>query len=798
MSSSSKRSWKLQDFVAHQSNVNCAALGHQTGRVMVTGGKDSKVNLWALGKDTCIMSLSGHATEVKSVQFGNTDEIVCAGSLGGIIKVWDLNAAKLVRNMTTQKGAVTCTDFHPYGDLLISGQSDWTVKLWDFRKKGCICVYRGHTRPINSIRFSPDGNWIASAGDDGLIRLIDIRTGKLLKQFSEHIFPVTSIRFHPSEYLLCSGGTDGVLNFYDLEKLTVVCKTDNNVGNISTMAFSKNGECLYVATDDYLKVYAWEPARLLDRERIKWGCVNDLALTDNQMIAASHMSVNISVYLLDLQKLPPVTGMGHYSSPRLNNTHSVNNDSGSPASPFGYGQSVRKSFSKDRPQRLSSRPVKVIKTIEEAEKSSTEEEYPSNNEIPDTSNYMNIFQPARSLNRTPPPEPEPEDLDTTLTENLNSSHLSRTFTISDSPSPEYEPSRMSPPERPEPVPMPTPTSVPSVKSKHINFNRQLSYEAPRQRTYSNSSPADWYPATQIENTLNSSRFSSPDLIPQHQPAPNKVAPVTTPKQNYKYTDDTPVSLKSKHANSVAAERSPYKEMQRAKSNLTEQRRSRTTPAPPKNIQAPPKVQNEPELIPTTTHRPVGIDMDEFLPKSLSKFDDMSEQEVLNMIMSGHEKMMAVLQTRERNLDMIYELWRSKDLKSAMEYLFSLRDNLALLVDLLSVFNDKPTMWDLEMCGLLLPKVHELLQSKYETYVKTGCETLKLILRNFSSVIRLNITAPVGSHGVDIPREERYAKCLKCHDSLLQIRAFLLKRQTLQGDLGVIFRELQTMLQGIDS
>lgn len=119
----------------------------------------------------------------------------------------------------------------------------------------------------------------------GLIRLIDVRTGKLLKQFSEHIFPVTSIRFHPSEYLLCSGGTDGVLNFYDLEKFTVVSKTDNNVGNISTMAFSKNGECLYVATDDYLKVYAWEPARLLDRERIKWGCVSDLALTDNQMVS---------------------------------------------------------------------------------------------------------------------------------------------------------------------------------------------------------------------------------------------------------------------------------------------------------------------------------------------------------------------------------------------------------------------------------------------------------------------------------------------------------------------------------
>lgn len=68
---------------------------------------------------------------------------------------------------------------------------------------------------------------------------------------------------------------------------------------------------------------------------------------------------------------------------------------------------------------------------------------------------------------------------------------------------------------------------------------------------------------------------------------------------------------------------------------------------------------------------------------------MSEQEVLNMIMSGHEKMMTVLRTRERNLDMIYEIWKNKDLKSALEYLFSLRDYLALLVDLLSVFNDKP-------------------------------------------------------------------------------------------------------------
>lgn len=35
--------------------VNCLSLGHKSGRVMVTGGDDKKVNLWAVGKQNCIM-----------------------------------------------------------------------------------------------------------------------------------------------------------------------------------------------------------------------------------------------------------------------------------------------------------------------------------------------------------------------------------------------------------------------------------------------------------------------------------------------------------------------------------------------------------------------------------------------------------------------------------------------------------------------------------------------------------------------------------------------------------------------
>ena len=126
-----KRAWKLQEFVAHGAAVNCLALGHKSGRVLVTGGEDKKVNLWAVGKPNCIMSLSGHSTPIDCVRFGYTEEVVCAGSQSGALKIWDLEAARLVRTLTGHKSGIKCIDFHPYGDFLASGSSDTSLRLWD-------------------------------------------------------------------------------------------------------------------------------------------------------------------------------------------------------------------------------------------------------------------------------------------------------------------------------------------------------------------------------------------------------------------------------------------------------------------------------------------------------------------------------------------------------------------------------------------------------------------------------------------------------------------------------------------
>ena len=50
--------------------MNCLKIGRKSSGVMVTGGEDKRVNLYAIGKPTAILSLTGHQSAVECVTFG--------------------------------------------------------------------------------------------------------------------------------------------------------------------------------------------------------------------------------------------------------------------------------------------------------------------------------------------------------------------------------------------------------------------------------------------------------------------------------------------------------------------------------------------------------------------------------------------------------------------------------------------------------------------------------------------------------------------------------------------------------
>ncbi|XP_050675758.1 katanin p80 WD40 repeat-containing subunit B1 isoform X2 [Leptidea sinapis] len=762
-----RRSWKLQEFVAHKANVNCMAIGHKSNQVLATGGDDKKVNLWAIGRQGCLMSLSGHTTPVECVCFGHSEEIVCAGSQTGALKIWDLEAAKLLRTFTGHKGAIKCMDFHPYGDYLTTGSCDSNIKLWDTRKRGCIVTYSSHRLAVNSLQFSPDGQWIASACEDGLVKVWDVRVGKVLQEFLEHTAAVTCVKFHPHEFLLASCGTDRTVNFWDMEKFQLVSKFEKDNTSIRHMTFSDDGATLLGCGNDGMHVIGWEPARVLDTVNGHWGQIHDMTVAQTQLIAGSFHSTYVILSVVDLTKVHPFGGPPPAIPPIVRDL-----------SPFQKGHTVRKSFSKEKPAKeVLHRPTPLDEKTTEESTSGTEADEDSVPRTPPPASLSSEEYPVPDI-----PEPESSSVSPVSTS-------LRDLVLEE---PARPPPQPSPPQRQRPDTysrIPTPNEKkPDVYSRVIDSKKDASLTP------------GVAASTVNDYTLNS--VTTPTLN-RHNSCKETKSTTGLSGTNLR-TSNSEMSLAPP---SLGPRSLSFTRAASRNSSTRLEGMCREPAVNNRSVDTTEDRSPEPAFVPFAIDKPVGLDLEEFVPRGVTACGvrrgvrgggaELSEQEVLGVMMRGHDSMMAVLCARQRALQILHSVRVNKGLKSALESVIALEDT-SVILDVLNVMAHKPSLWNLDVCLLMLPKINELLQSKYESYMQCGCNALRLIVRNFSSVVRANVGAPVRTLGVDIPREERYAKCAQIHRLLLDIRAFLLKRQTLQGRLGAAFRDLHTLMQqGLD-
>ncbi|KAL1184029.1 hypothetical protein V6Z11_A01G015300 [Gossypium hirsutum] len=302
---STKRAYKLQEFVAHSSSVNCLKIGRKSSRVLVTGGEDHKVNLWAIGKPNAILSLSGHTSGIDSVTFDSSEVLVAAGAASGTIKLWDLEEAKIVRTLTGHRSNCISVDFHPFGEFFASGSLDTNLKIWDIRKKGCIHTYKGHTRGVNAIRFTPDGRWVVSGGEDNIVKVWDLTAGKLLHQFKDHEGQIQCLDFHPHEFLLATGSADRTVKFWDLETFELIGSAGPETAGVRCLTFNPDGRTVLCGLHENLKVFSWEPIRCYDGVDVGWSRLSDLNVHEGKLLGCSYNQSCVGVWVVDISRIEP-------------------------------------------------------------------------------------------------------------------------------------------------------------------------------------------------------------------------------------------------------------------------------------------------------------------------------------------------------------------------------------------------------------------------------------------------------------------------------------------------------------
>ncbi|XP_042908828.1 katanin p80 WD40 repeat-containing subunit B1 isoform X2 [Parasteatoda tepidariorum] len=739
---SSRKHWKLQEFVAHSANVNCLSFGRKSGRVLVTGGDDKKVNLWAVGKPNCIMSMKGHSTPVDCVCFDPREVMVCAGSFSGALKVFDLEASKIVRTLTGHKSSIRCSDFHPYGDYIVSGSLDTNIRLWDARKQGCIYTYTGHNKAVNTVKFSPDGKWVASGAEDGSVKLWDLSAGKLLTEFHGHTASVSGVEFHPNEFLLASGSADRTVKFWDLESFQLVSTTGGDGPPVRCVYFHSNGLCMFSGSQDSLRVYGWEPSLTYDSLLTGWAKVYDMAMTQNQLVAGSFSMNTVTVYVVQLDSLKPLAKMDNSNISYIPNQYPIT------------GNHSRKSFERDAGnQKLNSFDMKVVESI--SQEFDVENDNFSLEDLKEI-NSEEVFIPKSESN-----DLMKEDyMFKSIERETKSLSIQTSFNVTTeipeklSKSPVSSPIRIASPVKNNFVP-----SSPVSSGITIRTN-QLSSSV-------TNVPDAFSPKATFLNDKNSQGFKKPC---------EKATAI-------RWSGYPPEAVSIVRPTTFLPDRDAYNH--------------RTAIYPDHMVKAVSKAPDS--YVPEQRDAPAGLNVDDFLPKSQQKClgssqavqPEVSEAEAMNLICREHQAFITVFDNRLKKLQIVLAVMKSKGSKIATDTAVSMNEP-AVMVDFLSVLNRRQDLWSLDLCQSLLPFIQDLVQSKFESYMSIGCSSVKLILQKFGNLIKTNIEAPPRI-GVDLCGEERVTKCKNCYEQLLGIQSFILKRQTMQGKLGQSFRELLAML-----
>ncbi|XP_070758942.1 katanin p80 WD40 repeat-containing subunit B1 [Enoplosus armatus] len=691
-----KISWRLQEFEAHSSSVSCLALGKSSGRLLATGGEDCRVNLWAVSKANCIMSLTGHKNPVECVQFNVSEDQVVTGSQSGSIRVWDMEAAKILRTLMGHKANITSLGFHPFGDFLASSSMDTNIKLWDVRRKGYVFRYTGHTQAVRSVAFSPDGKWLASASDDCTVKLWDLTQGKTITEFKSHTAAVNIVQFHPNEYLLASGSSDRTVKLWDLEKFTMIGSMEGDTTPVRCVFFSPDGGCLFSGATDSLRVFGWEPDRCFDVVPVGWGKVSDLAVCNQQLIGVSHQLSSVSSYVVDLKRVKKSGGSV------IKGIIQDNQPLTEPKDP--KGAALRRNY--ERPtttcssQRVRQRSDADRRSPEGERRSPSEDEADekvSSAEIHNAEDYKEIFQPKNAISRTPPkisePFPAPPEDETILAIGRQLKDMMCPF-----------------PDKQQAPPLASSTPVQRVEPTVVSCSKR--------------------------------------------PAPSAVVPASS---------SPPVS---------------------------------SGPPPPQPPVTTAKSKPQPKIILSTRNEPIGLNVADFLPSSPNnRAGALSDEEALSQIKKGHDTMCVMLSSRHKNLETVRAVWAREDIKSALDTAVSMND-LSIVVDILNIINLQPSLWKLDLCTTILPQIDKLLQSKYESYMQTGCTSLKLIMKHFWMLISDTLKA-TPSVGVDITREERHQKCRACCKQLKNLSNMVKNKAAQVGRHGSAFKELQLLMAPLD-
>ncbi|XWS39641.1 hypothetical protein CRYUN_Cryun18bG0072400 [Craigia yunnanensis] len=853
-----KRAYKLQEFVAHSSSVNCLKIGRKSSRVLLTGGEDHKVNLWAIGKPNAILSLSGHTSGIDSVSFDSSEVLVAAGAASGTIKLWDLEEGKIVRTLTGHRSNCISVDFHPFGEFFASGSLDTNLKIWDIRKKGCIHTYKGHTRGVNVIRFTPDGRWVVSGGEDSIVKVWDLTAGKLLHDFKYHEDQIQCLDFHPHEFLLATGSADRTVKFWDLETFELIGSAGPETTGVRCLTFNPDGRTILCGLHENLKVFLWEPIRCHDGVDVGWSRLSDLNVHEGKLLGCSYNQSCVGVWVVDISRIEPYA---------VGNANRVNGHS-EPKSSSGGNLSVLNEYTTKASMGIlpfSQNPEPLVKETK---------------------------SPGRlSVSQNPDPAKEAKTLASTgnapgTPQRVNLNTAPKTTQQSSATIPSVAAPRRSSMRPSSAVNVPTfsksdviPVIVPrndarleqaAESRKEVGIpgrSLEQAAESRREVGIAGRSLEPSQPVAEsrkeagiVGRTLVQGADSRKELGIVGRTMPFSLQSKTSSFRKFQNSredmDQPAISAPSETTGSNAAEfssvldrsifpavKGPVQGMSAAKRNVREDRFIGFGKSEPNSVVELPSSYRDENYDaqmqkshrdayplesqkggrthsvinwekrgrssnfdgPTLSISPGNASVANmpsfnvykqrgYLPSVEKEMPSASDEDALADVMEQHDQLIGSMQSRLAKLQVVHRYWERNDVKGAISAMEKMADH-AVLADVMSVVTEKMEIVTLDICTCLLPLLSGFLGSDMDRHLSICLDMLLKLVRVYGSMIYSTLSA-LAPVGIDIEAEQRFERCNLCFIELEKVKHCLPTLTRRGGSIAKSAQELSLALQEV--
>ncbi|XP_073129926.1 katanin p80 WD40 repeat-containing subunit B1 homolog KTN80.4-like [Henckelia pumila] len=791
MTTTAKRAYKLQEFVAHTLSVNCLKIGKKSSRVLVTGGEDHKVNLWAIGKPNAILSLSGHTSGIDSVSFDTTEVLVAAGAASGTIKLWDLEEAKIIRTLTGHRSNCISLDFHPFGEFFASGSLDTNLKIWDIRRKGCIHTYKGHTRGVNVIRFSPDGRWVVSGGEDNSVKLWDLTAGKLLHDFKSHEGQIQCIDFHPQEYLLATGSADRTVKFWDLETFELMGSAGPESTGMRSMTFNTDGKTLLCGLHENLKVFSWEPIKNYDTVDVGWSKLSDMNVHEGKLLGCSFNQSCVGVWVVDISRIEPYA---KGSTAELN-IHLE-------PKPHSGGSTILKDdHVKDGLGRLSishnansvkeTKPITKFSVQQNSEVSKDSKSLSSTVSAPCTPQRtsLNVVSRPTQINSSEVVNAPATKRQTTKVQSIsNIPMLNRSDVIPvlvPRNNPRIEQVTESRKEGGSVKTLPLP-----VQSKTSDL-RKFSNGRDNLEMLQSSQPNSELPKAMD--------FSAPDrnIITGVKSSITVVAAAERKGKDDKHIisgivgTNTNTDAQSRYQHESYDFRGANSDVIVDRPLLDSQKGGRTNSLA-SNLEQMDRSSRYRGLASSNVSR--RLQQRGYPLPGGDESVSASEEDTIADLIEPHNQFVGSMQSRLAKLQVVYSYWQRHDIKGVLSAISRMSDP-SVLADVMSLLAEKIDIVTLDICACVLPLVSGLLESNMDRHQEISLDMLLKLVRVFGSVIysSLSSQSPVG---VDIEAEQRLERCNLCYIELEKVKLCLPALMRRGGSMAKSAQELNLALQEV--